>query len=129
MVAYPLVYCTCTHFNCMAFQCVDLNAMHLWSTLYTSLESEVNGLELDIFQLKTNMHIVELLPGGPCGFKLKPPILKKSNGPKKKTRRLFFKIKATVALFGGWQKRKKTTALAPRPGDYPQRAVRAQKET
>ena len=37
------------HSNCMAFKCVELNAMHLWSTLYTSLafnRSEVNGLEL-----------------------------------------------------------------------------------
>ena len=37
------------HSNCMALKCVELNAMHLWSTLYTSLafnRSEVNGLEL-----------------------------------------------------------------------------------
>ena len=24
------------HWNCIAFKCVDLNAMHLWSTVYTS---------------------------------------------------------------------------------------------
>ena len=53
MVAYSLAYCTCMHFNCVAFKCVDLNAMHLWSTLFTSLEvntSEDNGLEVDNFQ-------------------------------------------------------------------------------
>ena len=63
MVARSLVYCTCMHFNCMAFKCVDLNAMHLWSTLHTSLEfntSEVNGLELDIFQLNTLEQLYEL---------------------------------------------------------------------
>ena len=42
------------HLNCMAFKCVELNAMHLWSTVYTSSAfntsevSGVNGLELDI---------------------------------------------------------------------------------
>ena len=44
-----LVYWTCMHLNCMAFKCAELNAMHLWSFLYTSLAfntSEVNGLEL-----------------------------------------------------------------------------------
>ena len=30
------VYWTCMHLNCMAFKCVELNAMHLWPTLYTS---------------------------------------------------------------------------------------------
>ena len=34
------------HLNCMAFKCVELNAMHLWSTLYTPWAFNTSGLEL-----------------------------------------------------------------------------------
>ena len=59
MVAYSLVYCTGI-LDVYALElhgiqvCVELNALHLWSTLCTSLEFstyEVNGLELDTVEL------------------------------------------------------------------------------
>ena len=50
------------HLNCMAFKCVELNAMHLWSTVYTSSAfntSEVSGRTTSILhksKKKTQKH-------------------------------------------------------------------------